>query len=123
MLLSVVGVLCLLASCETTSVSVTTNHDPSANFAKYRTYTLAPPKAGQTLSPVAETALHDALRTELSARGLTEAPAKTADLHIVRHVSVHSVVSVQQVHRLGLQAIAAAGLTGTDITACGPVLQ
>jgi hypothetical protein len=95
-LLSLVSALCLLVSCETTSVTVSTNHDPSANFAKYRTYTLAPPKAGQTMSPVAETALHDALRTELGARGITEAAANRADLNIVRHVFVQRKVSVQQ---------------------------
>ena len=95
-LLSVVSVLCLLVSCETTSVTVSTSHDPSANFAKYKTYTLAPPKAGQTMSAVGETALHDALRTELSARGFTETSAKTADLYIARHVFVHRVVSVQE---------------------------
>ena len=75
------------------------------------------------MSAVGETALHDALRTELSARGLTETSAKTADLYIARHVFVASGSLGARIHRLGLRAITAAGLTDTDITACGPALR
>jgi len=89
-----IGYACLVAGCEI--VDVTTDHDPSANFAKYKTYTLAPPRKGETLSPTSEAALRDSLRTELGARGLTEASAKNADLDIVRHVFVRHQVSVSQ---------------------------
>jgi hypothetical protein len=87
-------VLCVLAGCET--VSVATNHDPAAPWGRYKTYTLAPPSKGQTMSPVAEAALRDSLRTELGKHGLTEASGQKADLDIVRHVFIQQKVSVQQ---------------------------
>jgi Domain of unknown function (DUF4136) len=90
------GVLCVLAGCASESVTVTTDHDPAAHFAAYKTYTLAPPARGETLSPVAETALQDSVRTDLAKLGITEAPGKKADLDVVRHVFVHEKVSVQQ---------------------------
>lgn len=93
-LLSTICLLCLFSACET--VSVTTDHDPSTNFAKYKTYTLAPPRKGGTMSPSSEAALRDSLRTELAAHGITEAPAGKADLDIVRHVFVQQKTSVQQ---------------------------
>jgi hypothetical protein len=88
------GILCVLAACET--VTVTTDHDPAAHFAAYKTYTLAPPAHGGIMSAVAETALRDSVRTELGKRGITEAPGKKADLDVVRHVFVLEKVSVQQ---------------------------
>jgi len=57
------GVLCVLAACAGESVTVTTDHDPAAHFAAYKTYTLAPPARGETLSPVAEAALQESVRT------------------------------------------------------------
>jgi uncharacterized protein DUF4136 len=93
-LLSGACVICVLAACET--VSVTTDYDHSASFGKYKTYTLAPPSRGQTMSPSSEAALRDALRTGLVARGISEAPGKKADLDVVRHVFVQEKISVQQ---------------------------
>ena len=86
--------LCVLTSCET--VSVATNHDPAAPWARYHTYALAPASKGQTMSPEAEAALRDSLRTELAKRGLTEAAGQKADLDIVRHVFIQHKVSVQE---------------------------
>ncbi len=88
------GVLCVLAGCASESVTVTTDHDPAAHFAAYKTYTLAPPARGETLSPVGEAALQESVRTELAKRGITEAPGKNADLDVVRQVFVHEKVSV-----------------------------
>jgi len=85
---------CLLSACET--VTVTTDYDHAAPFGNYKTYTLAPPAHGQTLSPSSETALRDALRTELAARGINEVAGKHADLDVVRHVFVQEKVSAQQ---------------------------
>jgi hypothetical protein len=84
----------LFSGCET--VNVTTDYDHSAPFGTYHTYTLAPPARGQTMSPTAENALRDALRSELAARGITEASGKKADLDIVRHAFIQGKVSVQQ---------------------------
>ena len=95
-ILTAASLACLLASCETTSVTVATNSDPAAQFGKYKTYALAPPKTGQTMAPVSETALRDVLRAELAKRGITEAPAKQADLIIARHAFIQEKVSVEQ---------------------------
>jgi hypothetical protein len=92
--LTAVAAACTLAACST--VTVTTDYDHSAPFGKYRTYALAPAAHGQTLSPTSEAALRDALRTELAARGITEAPQSKADLDVVRHVFLQDKVSVQQ---------------------------
>ena len=83
-----------MPACST--VTVTTDYDRSAPFGKYKTYALAPARQGQTLSPGSEAALRDALRTELAARGITEATSGKADLAIVRHVFLEDKVSVQQ---------------------------
>ena len=94
--LAAASLTCLLASCTTTSVTVTTNSDPAANFGKYRTYALAPPKSGQAMAPVSEAALRDALRAELAKHGLTEGTGRQADLNIVRHAFIQGKLSVQQ---------------------------
>jgi hypothetical protein len=88
------ALICIFSACET--VTVTTDYDHAANFAKYKTYALTPPTRGETMSPTSEAALRDALRAELAAHGLTEAAAKKADLDIVRHVFVQEKTSVQQ---------------------------
>jgi len=92
--LSVLAAAGALAACET--VTVTTDYDHSAPFGKYKTYALAPAKHGQALSPASEAALRDALRTELAARGITEATSGKPDLAIVRHVFLSDKISVQQ---------------------------
>jgi len=85
---------CLLSACET--VTVSTDYDRAAHFGRYKTYALTPPSRGQTMSPTSEAALSDAVRAELNSRGLTEAPARTADLDIVRQVFVQQKTSVQE---------------------------
>ncbi|HEX4667523.1 MAG TPA: DUF4136 domain-containing protein [Chthoniobacterales bacterium] len=88
------AVICLFPACET--VTVSTDYDRAANFGKYRTYALTPPSRGQTMSSTSEAALSDALRAELNSRGLTEAPARNADLDIVRQVFAQQKTSVQE---------------------------
>src|SRR4051794_3315723 len=89
-----------LAACST--VTVTTDYDHAAQFGKYKTYALAPPHHGQTLAPSSEAALRDALRTELAARGITEAPAgRKPDLAIVRHVFVDHVITINEYNDWG----------------------
>src|SRR5437868_3385007 len=87
---------CLLAACAGNNVTVVTDHDPAGHFGAYKTYTLAPPKNGQAMSPSGEAALRDTLRTQLAAREITEAPGKQADLDVVRHAFVQEKTSVQQ---------------------------
>jgi hypothetical protein len=90
---------CALAACST--VTVTTAYDHSASFDKYKTYTLAPPVHSERLSALSEATLRDALRTELSARGITEAADRKADLDVVRHVFVQKRISVREYHSWG----------------------
>ena len=83
-----------LTACST--VSVTTDYDHSAPFGSYKTYSLAPASTGQSLSPTTEAALRNSIRTQLAARGVTEATKGKGDLAIVRHVFTEKKVSVQQ---------------------------
>jgi hypothetical protein len=92
--LSVLVGVCALSACST--VTVSTDYDHSAPFAKYKTYALAPASKGQVLSPTSEAALRDALRTDLAAKGLTEAANGKPDLAVVRHVFLKDKVAVQE---------------------------
>ena len=92
--ISAAALTCLFVACET--VTVSTDYDRAAAFGKYRTYALTPPDRGQTMSPTSEAALSEAVRAELNSRGLTEAPARKADLDIVRQVFVQTNTSVQE---------------------------
>ena len=83
-----------LAACS--SVTVTTDYDHSASFAKYKTYSLAPATHDQTLAPSGEAALRDALKTHLSARGMSETDQAKADLDVVRHVFLEEKTSTHQ---------------------------
>jgi hypothetical protein len=89
-----------LAGCS--SISVQTDHDPSTKFATYPSYTLSPSPQGLAPSPSGDTALRGTLRTELAARGITEAAAgQPADLEIVSHVFAHEETSVEQYTQWG----------------------
>ena len=103
-ILLTVLVICIFSGCSTESVSVTTDYDHAAQFGKYKTYTLSPPKRGETLSPVGEATLRDALRGEMSRRGIAEASGKRADLDVVRHAFIQEKVSVQQYTDWGYNA-------------------
>jgi hypothetical protein len=92
--LSLLAGICALTACST--VSVTTDYDRTAPFTNYKTYTLAPPTAGQTLSPASEAALQNSIRTQLATRGVTAAKSGKGDISIVRHVVTNDRVSVQQ---------------------------
>ena len=89
-------VACILLGCTTESVSVTTDYDHAAQFGKYKTYTLALPRRGEAMSPLGEATLQEALRGEMSRRGITETSGRRADLDVVRHAFIQERVSVQQ---------------------------
>ncbi len=91
---SALAAACALSACST--VTVTTDYDHSASFAKYKTYTLAPATKGIKLSPTGEAALSGTLHTELGGRGITESSSGKADLAVVPQVFAHEKVSVQQ---------------------------
>jgi hypothetical protein len=87
---------CFFAGCASEGVSVSTDYDHAAQFGKYKTYTLAPPKRGETMSPLGEATLRDALRAEMSRRGIAEAAGRKAELDVVRHAFIQEKVSVEQ---------------------------
>jgi hypothetical protein len=78
------GVACLLlAACASgPAVSVATDYNHQISFAGYKTYWLDLSQAPE-LQSTGRAALVDALRTNLAQRGITEAPAKQADLVVV----------------------------------------
>ena len=85
---------CAFAACST--VTVTTDYDHSAPFAKYKTYRLAPASRSQTLGPISEAALRASLRRELTARGVAETTTGKADLAVVRHAFHEKKLAVHQ---------------------------
>lgn len=90
------SVLAALALTSCSSVTVNTDRDASADFSKYRSYSLAPTKPGRSLSPTSENALLSSLRTGLAARGLREDSPGKADLSVVRHAFSQEKISVEQ---------------------------
>jgi hypothetical protein len=91
-------ILLMLTACST--VTVSTDFDPSAPFNKYRTYTLMQPNEEPPLSPSSEIAYRDALHSSLGARGLREV-ADNADLHVLRHVSTEEKLFTYQTNNFG----------------------
>jgi hypothetical protein len=75
-------VCCFLVSCAVgPSVSVKTDHNRHVSFASYQTYALDLGESG--LRSTGQTALADALKTNLAGRGINEAARGKADLIIV----------------------------------------
>jgi|KBSMisStaDraftv2_1062788.scaffolds.fasta_scaffold35313_4 hypothetical protein len=76
-------VCCLLASCAAVgpSVSVKTDYNHKISFAGYHTYALDMGESG--LHATGQAALADALKTNLAAKGINEAPRGQADLVVV----------------------------------------
>ena len=83
----------VFSSCST--VSVETDYDRSADFSKYKTFSLAPAGKGGSLSPSSENALRGALQSGLAARGLKQSSGK-GDLSVVRHVFAKDKVAVTE---------------------------
>ena len=79
--LSLGGMVLLLAGCASTP-TVTTDHDPAANFASYRTYSwAAKPQIG---SPLVQQRIVDGIDARLRAKGWTQAP--NGQVAIAAHV-------------------------------------
>lgn len=87
----------MLILCGCSTVSVKTDHDPTVNFAKFRTYAVEPPPNAPALSPGANTALRSTLNEGLAARGITEvSPSARPDLAVVPHLRTERRYNVQQ---------------------------
>lgn len=84
--------LCTLVACSTTpSVTVKTDYDHSATFARYHTYALDTASIG--LGPTGNEALQSSLRSSLAGRGLKES-GKNSDLYIVPTVFTQEKLNV-----------------------------
>lgn len=93
----VIASLCLTAC---SSITVTTDYDPSTSFSQYHSYTLAPSSEKIPLSPTSEIALQQTLSAALFKRGISE-KAENADLHVIRHVSSQEKLAVFQSNNMG----------------------
>ena len=90
-----VAQLFILCGCST--VSVTTDHDHTVNFEKYRTYAVEPPPNAPALSPSADTALRSTLNQSLAAKGFREVElTNSPDLAVVPHIRTQQKYSVDQ---------------------------
>jgi Domain of unknown function (DUF4136) len=90
----------ILCGCST--VSVTTDYDPTASFASYRTYALEPPANAPLLSPSADAALRSALHENLAARGIREVGVKDKpDLAVVPQARLQQRYTREQYNHWG----------------------
>lgn len=79
-------VLGFLAGCS--SVSVTSDYDPAANFSSYKTFSIYDGVIKDSeleKAPLAKKRVLEAIRNEMQTKGLTEAEAAIADLIIYAH--------------------------------------
>ena len=89
------AVILVLSGCST--VRVTTDYDPTASFADYRTYALESPANAMLLSPSADAELRRALHENLAARGIREVRVNTKpDLAVVPHARLQQRQTRQQ---------------------------
>lgn len=87
------AIAALIAGCS--SVSVVTDYDRSANFARYHTYAWAPePPTALQPPPSVNAALHGAVDAGLGAKGLRR--SSQPDLLVSARVASRPAVSVQQ---------------------------
>src|SRR5436189_66113 len=84
-----------LGGCST--VDVTTDFDHQAAFGTYKTYSIAPGPDGGKLPIYCQMALRQVVRSELAARGVTEAEGPNADLAIVWHAFLTDRTSAREI--------------------------
>src|SRR5215471_11324132 len=92
----------LMVVCGCSTITVTTDYDPSAPFGTYRTYAVEPPANVPPLSPTLDSALRGALQENLAARGIREVTmGENPDLAVVPHTRLQQRYSVQQYTQWG----------------------
>ncbi len=84
--LLVAGLAVIIFDGCSTSVTISTYCDRSAQFGEYKSYALIAPLRGQKLTTLSVEVLRDSLRNELSPRGVRETSGKKADLDVVYHI-------------------------------------
>jgi hypothetical protein len=92
----------LLAACS--SVTVSTDYDPGADFAGLKTWAWLPRKAGATGDPrLDSTLVHERIRhaveTQLAARGYEKAAVARADFLVAYHTAVERKMDVDTIYR------------------------
>jgi hypothetical protein len=92
----------MLILCGCSTVSVTTDYDPTASFEDYRTYALESPANAPLLSPSADAALRSALHENLTARGIHEVRVNNKpDLAVVPHARLQQRHTREQYNHWG----------------------
>lgn len=87
----------ILMLCGCSTVTVTTDYDPTASFADYRTYAIESPAGASTLSPNVDAALRSALHANLAARGIREVRVNNKpDLAVVAHAQLQQRQTLEQ---------------------------
>jgi hypothetical protein len=99
-LASLAALIIILCGCST--VSVTTDYDPTASFADYRTYALESPANAPLFSPSADATLRSALHENLAARGIREVRVNNKpDLAVVPHAQLQHRHTREQYNHWG----------------------
>ncbi len=89
---SITVVSCLLLSA-CSSLSINTDYDRQTDFSGYKTFATVAPKQAPA-NPLVLQRFQRALETELTGKGLTEAPADTADLLVVMNGAVQQQTEI-----------------------------
>lgn len=94
---AVMAFVTVLFLCGCSSVRVTTDYDHTADFGKFRTYALEPPRNVPPLSPSLDAAVRSTLSEGLAARGIREVGGSDRpDLAVVPHLRTERRYSLQQ---------------------------
>ncbi len=95
--------LCVLFAVGCSSISVTTDYDPSISFAEFQSYAflIVPPQPAQ--DPRLHNSLVDgrvrtAVSRALQARDFHQAPLESADFLVAYHVGLETRIDVQTIH-------------------------
>ncbi len=83
------GALLAVAGCS--GLSVSTDHDPDADFARLKTYDWHPgsrPKEADAIATLTSARVERAVDDALKAKGYTRAPAGAADFHVAAQTAV-----------------------------------
>ena len=92
--------IAMVAFSSCSSISVSTDHDPGTNFARYRTYAFGPPSGNVlALSPAIRAQIESSLDQGLTTRGFRR--SGRPDFYVAYHVSTREQISVQTFHDWG----------------------
>lgn len=87
-----IGLAVAAAACAS-NLRVRTDYDPSANFKKYRTFSIR--EGNSTGNPVMDQRIKEQIVTALRAKGLDEVRAENADLIVTAHTATRTARSYE----------------------------